>query len=261
MVNAASRWSSADYAANAGFVPALGEAALQLLDPQAGEFIIDIGCGDGTLTRKIAEAGARVIGLDSSEEMVEAARAKGIDAFVADAEALDLEAQAERFGQFDAAFSNAALHWMLDPDAVATGLFGLLRPGGRFAGEMGGAGNIAALRAGLRAELNARGFAQPDEDASWYPGIEEFARLYGCAGFTQIQATLVPRPTPLPGGLGPWLKTFRSGWLDLAMVPEWQREDIAAGVERRLADTLRQPDGSWIADYVRLRFTMKKPEA
>lgn len=260
-VNSASRWSAADFAANAGFVPALGEAALQLLAPQPGEFIIDIGCGDGTLTRKIAEAGARVIGLDSSEEMVEAARAKGIDAFVADAEALDLEAQAERFGQFDAAFSNAALHWMLDPDSVATGIFGLLRPGGRFAGEMGGAGNIAALRAGLRAELAARGFVQPEEDASWYPDVEEFARLYGCAGFAQIQATLVPRPTPLAGGLGPWIKTFRSGWLDLAMVPEWQREDVAAGVESRLAEVLRQPDGSWTADYVRLRFTMRKPEA
>ena len=71
---------------------------------------------------------------------------------------------------------------------------------------------------------------------------------------------LEPRPTALPGGLGPWIRTFRSGWLDLAMVPEWERADIAAGVERRLAGTLRQPDGSWIADYVRLRFSMRKPE-
>jgi SAM-dependent methyltransferase len=260
-VNAASRWSPTDYAANAAFVPALGGAALGLLDPQPGEFIIDIGCGDGALTARIAGAGARVIGLDSSEEMVEAARARGVDAFVADAETLGLDEQAERFGQFDAAFSNAALHWMLDPDAVASGIFGLLRPGGRFAGELGGAGNLAALRAGLRAELAERGFAQPDEDPSWYPTVDEFVRLYACAGFTGIQAALTPRPTPLPGGIGPWIRTFRSGWLDLAMVPEWQRDDIAAGVEKRLADTLQQPDGSWTADYVRLRFTMRKPDA
>jgi SAM-dependent methyltransferase len=260
-VNAASRWSPADYAANAAFVPALGDAALAVLDPRPGEFILDVGCGDGALTAKIAAAGARVIGLDSSEAMVEAARARGVDAFVADAEALDLEGQAERFGQFDAAFSNAALHWMLDPDAVASGIFGVLRPGGRFAGEMGGAGNLATLRAGLRAELAERGFAQPDEDAAWYPGVEEFVRLYACAGFTRIQAVAIARPTPLPGALRPWIKTFRSGWLDLAMVPEWEREDIAAGVERRCAHLLQQPDGSWFADYVRLRFTMRKPEA
>ena len=117
MVNAASSWSSTDYAQNAAFVPELGEAALRLLDPQPGELILDVGCGDGALTARIAEAGARVIGLDSSEEMVEAARARGIDVFLADAELLDLPAQAERFGQFDAVFSNAALHWMLDPDA------------------------------------------------------------------------------------------------------------------------------------------------
>jgi SAM-dependent methyltransferase len=260
-VNAASRWSSADYAEHGAFVPALGDAALGLLSAKPGEFIIDIGCGDGTLTRRIADAGARVIGLDSSEEMVEAARAKGVDAFVADAETLGLEGQAARFGQFDAAFSNAALHWMLDADAVAGGVFGLLRPGGRFAGEMGGEGNLAILRSGLRAELAERGFAQPETDAAWYPGIDEFVRLYACAGFTEIVAVLVARPTPLAGGLGPWIRTFRAGWLDLAMVPEWARDDIAAGVERRVADLLRQPDGSWNADYVRLRFAMKKPEA
>ncbi|HEY0115383.1 MAG TPA: class I SAM-dependent methyltransferase, partial [Allosphingosinicella sp.] len=146
MVNVASRWSAADYAQNAGFVPALGAAALALLDPRPGEMVLDIGCGDGTLTQQIGAAGAGVIGLDAAPEMVEAARAKRVDAFLADAQALDLESQLARFGQFDAAFSNAALHWMLDPAAVARGIFSLLRAGGRFVGEMGGEGNVAILR-------------------------------------------------------------------------------------------------------------------
>src|ERR1700741_4730506 len=111
MVNTASRWSATDYAKNAAFVPRLGDAVLQLLDPKPGELILDVGCGDGALTQRIAEAGARGIGLDSSPDMVEAARARGLDVFVADAEDMDLA----RFGQFDAVFSNAALHWMLDP--------------------------------------------------------------------------------------------------------------------------------------------------
>ena len=258
-VNPSSCWSPSDYSANAAFVPALGAAALALLDPQPGEIILDLGCGDGVLTEQIAAAGAKVIGLDASEAMVEAARARGVDAFVADGQTLAIENQASRFGCFDAAFSNAALHWMLDPDAVAGGIYSMLKPGGRFAGEMGGENNVAILRLAVREELEARGYPVPAEDPQWYPGVEEFVRLYGCAGFVGIQAQLIPRPTPLPAGAAGWVKTFRSGLLDVAMVPQWERDDLAAAVERRVQPLLRQPDGSWLADYVRLRFTMRKP--
>lgn len=256
-VNASSRWSPADYAANAGFVPQLGEAALALLAPQPGERVIDLGCGDGALTARIAAAGATVIGLDSSSEIVEAARARGIDARVADAQALGA---AHDLRQFDAAFSNAALHWMLDAGAVAEGVFEILRPGGRFVGEMGGRGNIAALRAGLREELVERGYPVPPEDPQWYPDAEGFTRLYSTAGFCDIDARLIPRPTRLPAGIAAWVKTFRAGWLDVSKVPEEERDDLAAAVERRLAPRLQQPDGGWIADYVRLRFAMRKPD-
>ena len=255
MVNIANRWSAADYAKNAAFVPRLGDAVLQLLDPKPGELILDLGCGDGVLTERIVEAGARVIGLDSSAEMVEAARARGIDAFVADAEAMDLE----RFGQFDAVFSNAALHWMLDPDAVACGVFKALREGGRFVGEMGGEGNLLTLRNALRAELTGRGYIMPEQDPSWYAGVDEFTRLYVTTGFSNVLAELIPRPTPLPGGAAEWVRTFRAGVMDVAMVPEFERDDIAAAVEARVAPALQQPDGSWNADYVRLRFSMRKP--
>jgi SAM-dependent methyltransferase len=255
MVNTANRWSPADYAKNAAFVPKLGDAVLALLDPKPGELILDVGCGDGVLTERIVAAGARVIGIDSSEEMVEAARARGIDAFVADAEQMDVE----RFGAFDAVFSNAALHWMLDPDAVASGIFKALKDGGRFVGEMGGQGNLLTLRNALREELAARGYVMPDTDPSWYAGADEFTRLYFAAGFCEVRAELIPRPTPLPGGAADWVKTFRAGVMDVAMVPEWERDDVAAAVEARVAPVLRQPDGGWSADYVRLRFAMKKP--
>ncbi|HEX8574210.1 MAG TPA: class I SAM-dependent methyltransferase [Allosphingosinicella sp.] len=259
-LNPSSQWSPSDYATNAAFVPALGAAALELLAPQPGELILDLGCGDGVLTQQIMASGARVIGLDASEAMVEAARARGVDAFVADAQALNLEEQGARFGQFDAAFSNAALHWMLDPDAVASGVFAMIKPGGRFVGEMGGEGNIATLRSAIRAELAERGHQVPADDPQWYPSCEAFVRLYACAGFGQIQARLIPRPTVLPAGVAAWVKTFRAGWLDVAGVAESDRDSFAAAVEERLRPRLQQPDGSWVADYVRLRFTMRKPE-
>ena len=251
--NSASIWSASDYAANAAFVPQLGAPVLALLDPRPGEFILDLGCGDGLLTDKIIAAGARVIGVDASEDMIAAARARGIDAHVGDAQALSFHQQ------FDAVFSNAALHWMLDPAAVAAGVFRALKPGGRFVGEMGGEGNIALLRDAIRAELIARGYKLPPADPQFYPSVKEFSHIYRKAGFTGIDARSFRRDTDLPNGIAAWVRTFRAGWLDVAEVPEDERDSIGDAVAKRLAARLRRPDGSWFADYVRLRFMMRRP--
>jgi SAM-dependent methyltransferase len=240
-----SRWDAADYARVGGFVPALGEAALELLAPRLGETILDVGCGDGTLTLRIKDAGAEVVGIDNSLSMVAAAKAKGLDARLMDAADL-------RFSEaFDAAFSNATLHWILAKQRAARAIWFALKPGGRFVGEMGGAGNLAALRRHLDDELVARGFGPPTFAGNWYPTGQEFAETYEAAGFRQIEAELIERPTTLDHGVEAWVLTFRAGWLDRAGVPEDQRPAIAAAVAAR--------HGSTIADYVRLRFTMRKP--
>lgn len=253
-VASTSKWDAGEYARVGGFVAELGGAALDLLDPQPGERILDVGCGEGALTRKIVERGATVVGVDNSESMVEAARAAGLDARQLAAEDMMFE------GEFDAAFSNAALHWVLEKEKAAAAIFRSLKPGGRFAGEMGGSGNIAILRAGIRAELQERGYPVPAEDPQWYASPDEFRAVYEGAGFTDIEAQLIPRPTPLKAGVAAWVKTFRAGWLDAAEVPDTDRDEIAAAIERRLAPQLQQPDGSWSADYVRLRFVMRKPD-
>lgn len=253
-INPASRWEPGDYAKNAAFVPALGAPVLALLDPKPGEQILDLGCGDGVLTVKLAEAGAEVVGVDASDTMIAAAKARGLDARVVDGQALKFDAE------FDAVFSNAALHWMLDGEAVARGVFRALRPGGRFVGEMGGQGNVAILRSGLRTEMLRRGYKVPDEDPQWYPGIAEFSAVYEAAGFVDIDAKLIPRPTPLPAGVAGWLKTFRAGFMDHAAVPDSEQDDVAQAVENSLESKLRKDDGTWEADYVRLRFTMRKPD-
>ena len=224
---------------------ALGEAALDLLDPQPGEFILDVGCGEGTLTRRIVERGASVVGVDNNESMIKAARAKGIEAELWDAESLPFDAE------FDAAFSNAALHWMLEKESVASSIFLSLKCGGRFAGEMGGEGNLHRLREALDEELVGRGYIPPIEAANWYPSVEHFAAVYEAAGFTEIDSRLIERPTPLDHGVAAWVTTFRSGWLDRSGVPTVERDLIAEAVAKRV--------GSNTADYVRLRFTMRKP--
>ena len=252
-VNPASRWDPRDYAKNAAFVPAMGAPVLELLAPQAGERILDIGCGDGVLTEKIVAAGASVVGIDGSAEMIAAAQARGLDARLMDAQALN-------FGpDFDAAFSNAALHWMLDKRAVAAGVFAALKPGGRFVGEMGGAGNVASIWRAVHDELGARGHPVRAQDTHWYPGVAEFTSLFTEARFIDINARLIERPTPLPRGVAAWVKTFRSGLMDIEAIPLDEQAAIAAAVERRLEARLRRSDGSWVADYVRLRFTMRKP--
>lgn len=240
-----SKWDAGDYARVGGFVAELGGAALDLLDPQPGERILDVGCGEGTLTRQIAARGATVTGIDNSLEMVRAAHANGVDALVVDAADIEFD------GEFDAAFSNAVLHWVLDKDGAAAGIFRALKPGGRFAGEMGGEGNLQKLRDALDEELIIRGYMPPSESSNWYASPGEFASVYEAAGFVEIDARLIERPTPIDHGVDQWVTTFRRGWLDRAQVPEDERADIGAAVADRI--------GSNIADYVRLRFTMRKP--
>lgn len=253
-VNSASRWDPKEYAANAAFVPAMGAPVLALLDPQPGERILDVGCGDGVLTEKIVTAGAVVVGVDASAEMIAAAKAKGLDARVMDGQKLTFDAE------FDAAFTNAALHWMLDKAGVAEGVFRALKPGARFVGEMGGEGNVALIWAAVNAELAARGHVVRGQQAShWYASVGDFTQVYEAAGFTDIDARLIPRPTPLPTGVAGWVKTFRSGLMNAEAIPPEEQDAIAQAVETSLAPQLRQPDGSWVADYVRLRFSMRKP--
>ena len=240
-----SQWDAADYARSGGFVPALGQAALELLDPQPGEAILDVGCGDGTLTQAILERGASVVGIDNSLSMIGAARARGLDARLMDA------AQLKFAEAFDAVFSNATLHWVLDKERAARAIWFALKPGGRFAGEMGGEGNLAVLRQALDDELVARGFGPPTYAANWYPGVEEFVALYEGAGFRDVDARLIERPTVLDHGVAAWVLTFRAGWLDRAGVPIEERQTIADAVADRV--------GTDLADYVRLRFIMRKP--
>jgi trans-aconitate methyltransferase len=248
-------WDPALYAAHAGFVPALGTPVLDLLAPKPGEHILDIGCGDGVLTEKLVAAGAIVTGIDADKAMVAAARERGLDARVTDARQLDFA------GAFDAVFSNAALHWVGAPKVVTAGVVRALKPGGRYVGEFGGHGNIAAIRTALRAVLKAHGFRVEPEETSYYPTAESFRKILEEAGLVVSVCEIIPRPTPLPTGITGWLNTFRGGFIDSAGVPPEKRGQIIEDVRALLRPILADEAGKWVADYVRIRFAAHLPSA
>jgi trans-aconitate methyltransferase len=239
-------WNASAYAATGRFVADLAGGVVALLAPQPGESVLDLGCGDGALTEKLAATGAILTGVDSSPAMVAAARARGLNVVEASGDALPFT------GDFDAVFSNAALHWMPRAEAVIAGVHRALRPGGRFVAEMGGHGNIAAIRVALQATLTPFNIDAESLAASFYPSPAHYRRLLESAGFTVRSIELIPRPTPLPHGMEAWLNTFRNGGLDLLPPPD--RARAVAQTLALLKPALCDADGNWTADYVRLRF-------
>jgi trans-aconitate methyltransferase len=239
-------WDPESYAKSARFVSELGEPLLQLLEPAPGEFILDLGCGDGVLTQKIAGYGCKVIGADSSFLQLQAAKKRGLNAVVVDGHSLAFKPR------FDAVFTNAALHWMKQPEKVTAGVANSLKPRGHFVGEFGGKGNVETIRSALHAGLRKYGIDPIPVDPWYYPSPEEYSELLSSTGFTVDHIELLPRPTKLPGDLLGWLEVFAQPFTK--SVPEIQREDFLADVRDGLATILKDRDGNWVADYVRLRF-------
>ena len=242
----ATSWNPETYSKSARFVSDLGEPLLILLDPKPGEMILDLGCGDGALTDKITAAASSVIGVDLSLAFLRAARARGLTVALMDAQQLSLKRQ------FDAVFSNAALHWMKRPNLVVEGVANCLKPGGRFVGEFGGKGNVEAIRAALHSALRTRGIDPWSADPWYYPSAEEYSGLLRQFGFTPGYIELIPRPTKLPGDIRAWLEVFAQPFTNA--VTGTEKFNLLDEVRDMLAPTLRKADGSWYADYVRLRF-------
>jgi trans-aconitate methyltransferase len=242
-------WDPVRYASEAAFVATLGAPLLDALAPQPGERILDLGCGDGTLTARLQASGCTVVGVDSSAEQVAAARARGLEAHVVDAQALRYESE------FDGVFSNAALHWMPRQDLVLAGVHRALRPGGRFVGELGARGNIAHIVEALEAELAALGIATLGLSPWTFPGTDEFSALLQHSGFEVISIAAFERPTPFTRDLADWLTLMAQTHLNAA--PASARPALLDAVTRRLRPVLYR-DGQWLLDYVRLRFSAVK---
>jgi SAM-dependent methyltransferase len=243
-------WDPERYARNARFVADLGAPVVELLAPRAGERILDLGCGDGVLTAKLASMGCHVIGVDSSAPQIEAARKLDLDVRVMNGEALDFDSE------FDAVFSNAALHWMSHPAKVIAGVRRALKPHGRFVAEFGGHGCVAKIRKALVESLNRRGINGEAASLWYFPTVEDYSLQLTRGGFDVNYIALIPRPTALPGDVTGWLETFAESFT--AALPSSERPSYVAEVREALRPELCDAQGRWTADYVRLRFSANK---
>jgi SAM-dependent methyltransferase len=249
-VNAKQTWDPDSYARNARFVSDLGAPVVELLAPMPGERILDLGCGDGALTAKLVALGCEVVGVDASAAQIEAARRIGLDARVGDGNLLAFDAE------FDAVFSNAAIHWMNRPDDVIAGVSRALRAGGRFVGEFGGHGCVEKIKRALIASLKRRGIDGERLNPWYFPTVEDYSARLLRGGFAIRYIALIPRPTPLPTEINGWLETFAQSFL--APLEARDRAAFIDEVRESLRPDLCDARGNWFADYVRLRFAADK---
>ena len=250
-----SAWNPELYQSSHAFVYQHGRGLVELLAPQAGEQILDAGCGTGQLTNEIAQAGAEVLGIDNSAAMIEQARKNypALEFRQADVRELPFR------NQFDAVFSNAVLHWVKEADRAAAAIAAALKPGGRFVAEFGGHGNTRAFLQSIWSAMEAMGC---ERMLPWfYPTVGEYASVLERHGFEVRFATLFDRPIALEGGaagLARWIDMFGGPFVKAA--GEERKAELIRRTEEQARPKLDE-DGGWKMDYRRLRVLAVKTAA
>lgn len=243
-------WNAELYDHRHAFVYEQAAELIELLRPCADERILDVGCGTGHLTARIADAGAQVMGIDASPEMIGQARHNYPQLEFQMADVRDFRSAEP----FDAVFSNAALHWIQPPEEAVRTMAAVLRPGGRLVAEFGGRGNVQQILLGLSEAVRAVIGGPVAAVNPWYfPSVAEYAGLLEREHLEVRYAVLFDRPTPLEdgeAGMANWLSMF--GQPCLAAVPAEQRATVLAEAIERMRPRLFR-DGDWLADYRRLR--------
>lgn len=248
------QWNADSYTQKHAFVFEYGAGLIELLAPQPGELVLDLGCGSGELTREIAGRGAEVVGLDASADMLNKARQQfpGLDFRRGDAASFELP---ERF---DAVFSNAVLHWVPDAAAAVRQMHRHLKPGGRLVAELGGRGNVGRIVGAVLGQLHRRGYPAARADWWYFPSVGEYAALLEAQGFRVRLAQHYDRPTPLSDpetGLRDWIEQFGDNFFNQVRAAD--RAAVLAAVDEELRPVLFR-NGQWVADYKRLRLVAEK---
>lgn len=241
-------WDAALYKGKHSFVYEYGRELVELLAPQRGERILDLGCGTGQLTHAIAESGARVTGLDNSASMIDTARREYTDQsfILADAKEFSFDEP------FDAVFSNAALHWVKPPERVIECVAKCLCPSGRFVAEFGGKGNVRCIFDAAEAAGREQ-TGREMRNVNYFPSIAEYSTILESFDLEVREAWLFERPTKLEdgeNGLRNWLTMF--GEKTFGAMPDDVRSEWIERTQQKARPGLFR-DGNWYADYRRLR--------
>lgn len=245
------KWNSDLYDKEHEFVSRYGTGLIELLNPKAGEKILDLGCGTGVLAYQLHLMGCVITGIDASLEMIKEAKRKfpDINFICVDA------GQFSREEKYDAVFSNAVLHWVKDQDSVLKNVYCHLRPGGRFVAELGAKGNVEKILRSLKNILTLHGYLEQASVENWYfPSVAEYAGKLEEHGFEILFIECYDRPTALKDsekGIVDWLKMFGDAFFK--GIGETEKDKILFEVQEELKNDLYQ-DGVWMADYKRLRF-------
>lgn len=250
-----SQWDAHIYDTSLKFVADYGKEVVELLNPQKGETILDLGCGTGDLTAEIADKGAHVIGLDRSDMMLERARAKHSNIQFVKGDILTLS----HSELVDAVFANASLHWVTKPEQAVNNIFKALKPGGRLVAELGGKGNVAKIIDSIQSTILSAGFQTTEmSEVFYFPSIGEYATLLEKSGFRVEFCQLFERPTLIlkgSEGFQDWIRVF--GILLFKNVPFSKQNELLQKAAELMAERLER-DERYFADYVRLRVVARK---
>ena len=242
-----------------------GLRVLERLELAGGEEVLDAGCGSGRLTARLAERlpRGRVVGLDLSQDMLRTARAALAAANAGNVVLVRGDVARLPFvAAFDAIFSTATFHWVLDHDALFGSIFAALRPGGRLLAQCGGGPNIARARARAAKLMAAPEFVAwfVDWRSPWhYATPEETAARLRAAGFEQVETGLEEAPATFPDGVA--YEAFTSTVILRPYLARLPDDATRRAFTRRFAELAAADDRPFTLDYWRLNISAHRPRA
>ncbi len=243
------KWDAGKYTADFSFVHRYGSGVIELIDADQGSSVLDLGCGNGALTKALQDRGYLAKGLDASADLLEIARENYPDIEFLHGDATDFVLSKP----VDVVFSNAVFHWIdaqRQPDMLRC-VHDALKPSGQFVFEFGGHGNNRLIHSALDSVFAQYGYRY--EMPFYFPTIGEYAALLESAGFRVVYAVLFDRPTELKGenGLKDWINMFVKTPFSVVETDSTKASMIEEAVEMLRRDLYRE--GKWYADYVRIR--------
>ncbi len=243
------KWDAEKYTSDFSFVHQYGNSVIELIDVDKGSTVLDLGCGNGSLTQTLHEKGYAVKGMDASKELLDIARKNYPTLEFIQGDAADFALSEP----VDAVFSNAVFHW-IDKERqqdMMKCVFNALKKNGQFIFEFGGHGNNQCIHSVLATIFSEYGYRY--KLPFYFPTISEYATLLENTGFRVNYAVLFDRLTELNGenGLKDWINMFVKTPFSI-IKREQEKETIIDRAVAALRNDL-YVEGKWYADYVRIR--------